>query len=826
MTNRDQSGLQQRLSRLLSPTLFSLTLFSPTRLRRLLAARLRTAWLKSEGHSQKFQVMAIGFALVCTVANPVPHVYAQNSAAEVNSDSQITLNLQDVDIRVLINTVAEVTSRNFVVDSRVKGKVSVISGAPLDQDQLYDVFLSILEVNNFATVEAGGVIKILPSNQIKQSPTPLGPTANANDAQITQIVQLEYAPVQELVPIIRPLIPPTSHFAPHVASNSVVITDTAANIQRVIRIIKRIDVPDKRSAVHVVYLDKTKASELAATLTQIVASNSDPKAAGVSKAVSIQGLDSIGALVISATDDEFAKLQALIDELDIERKLEADISVIYLKHAKAEDLVSVLNDLTKEGAAQGGVQAPPLVQADEASNSLIVRATGSQLQTIVAVIDKLDIRRAQVFVETVIAEVSLDQAANLGVTWGAGGARGETTNADGETIAGTGNLIDRDNPNTPIGTAALNTVFELGTGGLNYQLLDFKKYQLDVVINALRSDTNSNILSTPTILTLDNEEAEIIVGQEVPFVTGRFNNGLNNSTQQDNQGNVTTSVGNSFQTIERKDVGIKLKIKPQISDGDTIQLEVFQEISNVANTAVAGQADLITNRRSIEAVVQVDDGQVIVLGGLIQDDVVDTVNRVPILGAIPILGALFRSKSKTAVKRNLMVFLKPRIVRDARELSSYSKVKYDEVRRDAEISRIRSSDFLIPDADPPVLDEYENVTDDGVLRSERRRDLDDNPGSTGSRLRSLFGLDKQQSSIDKQDEEEKFRTKGDLEAIEDRQDTNSRFEPDDEPIRWDPPADSDSSMLETQTQEIEATPLEKLEVSPNSNPEPQVESER
>jgi general secretion pathway protein D len=440
----------------------------------------------------------------------------------------------------------------------------------------------------------------------------------------------------------------------------------------------------------------------------------------------------------------------------------------------------------------------------------------------VAVIEKLDIRRAQVFVETVIAEVSLDQAANLGVTWGAGGARGETTNADGETVPGTGNLIDRDNPNNPIGTAALNTVFELGTGGLNYQLLDFKKYQLDVVINALRSDTNSNILSTPTILTLDNEEAEIIVGQEVPFVTGRFNNGLNNSTQQDNQGNVTTSVGNSFQTIERKDVGIKLKIKPQISDGDTIQLEVYQEISSVANTAVAGQADLITNRRSIEAVVQVDDGQVIVLGGLIQDDVVDSVNRVPILGKIPILGALFRSKSKTAVKRNLMVFLKPRIVRDARELASYSKVKYDEVRRDAEISRIRSSDFLIPDAEPPVLDEYDNVTNDGKLRSERRRELDDDPGTAKSRFRSLFGLDKKRSTIDEQSRQDDFDSQGSLEEFTPPE---SGEDVDNEPIRWDSPTEQDSSSTELDGQEIQATPLEKLESAAEDESEPRLNSD-
>ncbi len=673
-------------------------------------------------------VLSLTIALIAFASASLQAQTKKPANLNEKGKAKITLNLQNVDIRVLINTVAEVSGKNFVVDPRVKGKVSVISGASLDPDQLYDVFLSILEVHNFATVDSGSVIKVLPSNVIKQRPTPteFEPTGRSNDAQITQIIQLQYAGVQELIPIVRPLIPPTSHFAPHVPSNSVVITDTAANIQRVLKIIKRIDVPDKRSSVHVVYLEKTKASELAATLTQIVASSADPKTAGAAAKVSIQAFDAIGALVINATDDEFQTLNALIDELDIERQLDANINVIYLKHAKAEDLVTVLNDLIKVNGPSAGSSVPPSLQADDATNALIVRASGSQLQTIRDVIEKLDVRREQVFVETIIAEVSLDQAANLGVTWGAGGALGATA-AVGTTpgTAGRGNIVSRDNRNQILGTAAVNTAFELGTGGLNYSLLDFEKYQLDVVINALRADTNSNILSTPTILTLDNEEAEIIVGQEVPFVTGRFNNGQNNSTTTNADGSINNSVGSSFQSIERKDVGIKLKIKPQISDGNTIQLEVFQEISSVSNTAVAGQADLITNRRSIQATVQVDDGQVIVLGGLIQDDVVDTVNRVPILGRIPIIGALFRSSSKTAVKRNLMIFLKPRIIRNADDLAKFSKIKYDEVRRDSKISRMQSSKFLIEDSAPPVLEEYEKVTGDGVVTSERRSELSD-----------------------------------------------------------------------------------------------------
>ena len=754
--------------------------------------------------TERVRISLLAMLLVIVSTNSVAQTSARpNPQTQQSSNAQVTLNLQDVDIRVLINTVAEVSGKNFVVDPRVKGKVSVISGAPLDPDQLYDVFLSILEVHNFATVDSGSVTKVLPSNVIKQRPTPFGPSEDTNDAQITQIIQLKHAPVQDLVPIVRPLIPPTSHFAPHVASNSVVITDTAANIQRVLKIIKRIDVPDDRTNVRVVYLEKTKASELATTLTQIATANPDTKTAGAGSKVSIQPLDAINALVISATDNEFSKIQALIDELDIERKLEADISVIYLKHARAEDMVSVLNDLTSERGGQGGAgtTAAPTVQADEATNSIIVKATGSQLQTVRDVVDKLDIRREQVFVETVIAEVSLSQAADLGVNWGIGG--GTTTGATAGTAAaadGTGgtagtagntigNLINRDKPGQILGTASSGTGFDLVSGGLNYILSDYTKYNLSVVVQALRADTNSNVLSTPTILTLDNEEAEIIVGQEVPFVTGRSSNNANNSSQIDQNGQViNNTIGNSFQTIERKDVGIKLKIKPQISDGDTIQLEVLQEISNVETQAIAGQADLITNRRSIEATVQVDDGQVIVLGGLIQDDVVDSVNRVPILGAIPILGALFRSTSKKAVKRNLMVFLKPRIIRSAEELAKYSKIRYDEVRRDGQVFRKGSNKFLMGDGDPAVLDKYDNVINDGILGTERRRKLAEGTEDGDLRpsgLRALIGkvrrYDKASNddSYDANETQQTFETDGVLE--------DEKVLIDDEPIIWDKP---------------------------------------
>jgi general secretion pathway protein D len=701
----------------------------------------------------------------------VSNVFAQERNAALNSgsdgavkgDAKITLKLEDVDIRVLISTVAEVSGKNFIVDPRVKGKVSVVSGATLNPDELYDVFLSILEVHNFATVDSGNVIKILPSNVIKQSPTPLlfSPSSDSNDVQVTQIIQLKHASVQDLVPIIRPLIPPTSHFAPHIPSNSVVITDTLANIQRILQIIRKIDVPDKRSNISVVNLNFAKASELASTLTQLMSSTADPRDAATAGKVSIQAFDAINSLVISAPDEQYGKIQALIEELDIEREVEGNVNVITLKHAKAEDLASILKDLTANDA-QGAV-SEFTVQADEASNSLIVKASGTQLKTVQSVVEKLDKRRAQVFVETIIAEVSLDQSASLGINWSVGGAR---ANGAGDTATSSGNLINLDRLGEPAATVSSNQGFELGNTGYNYSLLDLGRYQLDIILNAIASDTNSNVLSTPTILTLDNEEAEIIVGQEVPFVTGSFNNGFNNTGTDGNNGNVP--VGNGFQTIERRDVGISLKIKPQINEGDTIQLEVLQETSAITSAVVAGvTGGVITNRRSIQAVVQVDDGQIVALGGLISDDIEDTVSKVPFLGDIPIIGNLFRSKTKRAIKRNLMVFLKPHIIRSPADLAKFSRTKYNDVRRDSQIAANQNPSFIIQDSAAPILVEYDTSINDGVVGSERRAKLakEGIPATVPRKIKDIiFGRKTKLDDIDKDQPESADGAR--LEAIE------------------------------------------------------------
>ncbi len=634
---------------------------------------------------------------------------AQNGVTRGAGDT-ITLNFQNADIGALINTVSQITGKNFIVDPRVKGKVTLISGGKFPASRIYEVFLSVLEVHNFATVPSGDVIKIVPSNIVKQQPTPMsfGATAPSVDEQITQVYQLEFGSVQELVPILRPLLPPTSHFAAHASSNTLVFTDTAANVERVLRIIERIDQPDRRADVHVVYLENAQAKELAPVLSQVAAglqAGGDPQTQRLR--ITVQADGAINALVIQAPETEFNLLRAVVDQLDIERPAEGDVRVVYLRHSKAADLVGIVNEIAQGGAVGGegaaGAQKVS-VQADEGTNALVIRAAERQFRELQSVIEKLDLKRAQVFVETVIAEVSTNMAAELGVEWSF-----LQQNADGSEVGGDTQFSDQE------GGLRLGFINELVENIAGDTLPD-----LAVVLRALRADANSNILSTPNLLTLENETAEIVVAQEVPFVTGQFVTSASPVTTEpvETPGGDTgaVQVTNPFQTIERKDVGLILRITPQINEGDTIRLEIEQEISNVSRTTVQGASDLITDKRQINTTVQVDDARIIVLGGLIRDDLTDTVEWVPVLGKLPVIGALFRKKSKEVIKRNLMVFLRPRVVREDTDLAVVTREKYDDVRDRQEVAA-PDTVKMIDGAVPPRLPAIEWGIEHGVPAS-------------------------------------------------------------------------------------------------------------
>lgn len=608
-------------------------------------------------------------------------------------DDQITLNFQDVDIRALINTVSEITGRNFIVDPRVKGQVTVVSGSPLNADQIYEVFLAVLTVHNFSAVPSGGITKIIPNNIVKQEPTPTsyGEARVASEEQITQVYKLKHASVQELVPILRPLLPPTSHFAAHASSNTLVFTDTRANVRRILDVIGSMDLPDRGSNVRVVFLDHARATDLVTVLSQLATNFSVPQGEGgqPSRQVSVQADEATNALIINAPDSEYQLLQAVVDQLDVERPTQKDIHVMYLEYAKATDLVDILNQVS-EGLieTEGGEQAVArriTVQADESANALVIHARPKEFESIETVIKQLDVKRKQVFVEAIIAEVSFNKASDIGIEWQ--GARSDITS--GGEVTGSTDFSDIS------GGLTLGFINDFMVNAAGVVVPD-----LEIILRALRSDSHTNILSTPNLLTLNNAEAEIVVGQEVPFVTGQFTTPVSTGDQQ-------ADGVNPFQTIERRDVGLSLKITPQINAGDTITMEVEQEISNVSETRVQGASDLITDERRISATVQVDSGQIVVIGGLIRDDVLDSVEWVPVLGRIPIIGELFKRKSKSAVKTNLMVFLRPKIVEDAASMAESTRRKYDYIRDLSQDSQ-PGTRSMIHRRKPPVLPE---VTD-------------------------------------------------------------------------------------------------------------------
>ncbi len=612
---------------------------------------------------------------------------------------QATLNLKDADIRVLIDTVAAITQKNFIVDPRVKARVTVVSKRPLKPEEVYEVFLSILQVHGFAAVPVGDVIKIVPDVNAKQGPVPVADARRPGrgDELVTRVVHIDHVPAAQLVPILRPLIPQQGQLAAYQPSNILLISDRAANIERLVRIIRRIDRPDQ-SDIEVIRLENAPAAEVARTLTALQRRN--VKGAAMPGQPVITADERTNSILISGDRANRLRLRGIIAHLDTPMDNGGDTQVVFLKYARAKDLVQILTGVSqsrtraKVAAARG---KPPAgnaqrkdisIQADEANNALVITAPPAIQQELRQVITQLDVRRAQVLVEAIVAEVSLDLAKDLGVALAATGVRSNGETVSPAFVTNLGNLTSTVLGLTQGAVSQLPGGALIGGGDLRQGHSNWA-----VLLKALASDAATNILSTPTLVTMDNEEAEIQVGQEVPFVTGRFTNT-----------GATQGAVNPFQTIERKDVGLTLKVKPQINEGDAVKLEIQQESSALASTSVS-TADVVTNKRTIKTTVLAEDGQVIVLGGLIDDNFRDSQEKVPVLGDVPILGHLFRFNSTTKVKRSLMVFIRPVILRDAATADAYTRRKYSAFQArqlDAGIARrglIRDRAAVLPDLD-------------------------------------------------------------------------------------------------------------------------------
>ncbi len=604
-----------------------------------------------------------------------------------------TLNLKDADVRTFISTVSEITGRNFIVDPRVEGKVNIISTQPMDKDEVYRVFESVLRVHGFALVPAGDVIKVLPEAIAVQDGAAQAPVVGP-DSLTTRVIPLKYVSPNALLTVLRPLVPQSGQIVASPSGNAIIVTDRAGNVARIESIIGRIDTVSD-SAVEAIPLQHANAQEVASTLNKLSGGESN----GAKPAMVVADART-NSILLSGESSARLKARAMITHLDTPLDAGESTQVVYLRYADADQLVAVLDSVaaTLTGASTAKDSArPATIQADKETNALVITAAPAVFRSLQGVIRNLDVRRAQVLIEAVIAEVSDETAREIGIQWQATDGLTQEGVVGGTNFptAGSGGIVGAvQNPLGALG-AGLNLGYITGTttipdpdgeGTINV-------YEVGALAKLLRGDSRTNILSEPSIVTLDNKEATIKVGQEVPFLTGQYTNtGTNGGSNQPT---------NPFQTIERKDVGLMLKVTPHINEGDEVALDLHQEVSSLA-PSVDGASDLVTNKREITTSVLVKDGGMLVLGGLTTHETSESISKVPALGDIPLLGNLFKYRKTNMVKRNLMIFLRPRILRDAHQESVISQEKYNFLR--AEQLRVNAlPGNMTPERDQPRM---------------------------------------------------------------------------------------------------------------------------
>jgi general secretion pathway protein D len=643
------------------------------------------------------------------------------------AEEPVMLNFVNADIEAVASAIGQMSGRNFLLDPRVKGTVNIVSSRPVPPSAAYDIFLSALRLQGYTAVESEGVVKILPEADAKlhlRSVSPRG--ASEGDRLQTRVYALKYESAAQMLPVLRPIISPNNTIAVYGANNSLVITDYADNLRRIDRIIDAIDRPGTGGEPVFLPLRNASASDMAATVNRLYAADAAAQADTRGR-VSVAADTRTNSLIVRADNPaRLARIQEMVQSLDKATAAGGNLHVVFLKNAEAVRVAQTLRAVLSGESSPAlslaataplsttppGVGQPPtaggpgpspsplsglgsvgggggIVQADPASNALIISAPDAIFASLKVVIDKLDVRRAQVHVEALIVEMTSDKAAEFGIQWLA--LQGLDTNATqgfggtnfGARGSGT-NIIDGAvNPGSlgqglNLGVVR-GTVTVPGIGTIT---------NLAFLARALENDVKANILSTPNLLTLDNEEAKIVIGQNVPFITGQYAQ----------TGSSTTAT--PFQTIERKDVGLTLRIKPQISEGGSVRLQIYQEVSSVQDTT--NPAGIITNKRSLESSVVVDDGQIIVIGGLVQDSTANTMQKVPLLGDIPVLGALFRYETRKQTKTNLMVFLRPLVMRERSSYGPVTSERYRQMIEEQNKSHIPPS-VVLPDIETPTL---------------------------------------------------------------------------------------------------------------------------
>ncbi len=659
------------------------------------------------------------------------------STVSIAAEDQVSLNFVNADIVEVIKAVSQITGRNFLIDPRVKGTINIVSSTPIPASMAYDTLLSALRLQGFAAIESNGVTKVMPEADAKLYIPNVG-SNGSGDKLVTRVFMLHHESAVQMVPILRPLIAPNNIVVAYPSNNALVVTDYASNLKRIEQIVATLDQPQSAAAI-VIPVKYASVMDLAQTINRLMLDGSVMASGSIDSSQRFMLMaDARTNSLLLRTDSpaRISRVQELVAKLDIQTGAPGNIHVVYLKNAEAAKLAITLRavlsgDTASTDTPSGSLSpssssaspAPPvgsgapaapvmaktdaiaapvtggMIQADTASNALIITASDAVYNNLRTVVEMLDVRRAQVFVEALIAEVTADKAAEFGIQWqslnginspGAnviGGTNfGAAGAAGGAAGAGGGNIISAAGNIGMVGQG-LNVGVVRGTmtiPGLGTVL------NLGMLARVLENDANANILSTPNLLTLDNEEAKIIIGQNVPFITGSYAQ----------TGGAATAT--PFQTIERKDVGLTLRIKPQVSEGGTIKLQVYQEVSSVQAQTINNAAGVITNKRSLESTVLVDEGQIIVLGGLIQDSVTNGVDKVPVLGDIPLLGNLFRHETRQHTKTNLMVFIRPYVMRNGQAHQGLTQDRYEYLRGEQLKSQLPSR-LMLPDMAAPAM---------------------------------------------------------------------------------------------------------------------------
>ncbi|MDA8977899.1 type II secretion system secretin GspD [bacterium] len=598
------------------------------------------------------------FAVLCLTLALLPSALL---AQPVNSDEMVRINMNDADIRTVIQWIAEQTQKNFIIDPRVKGKLSVLSSQPMTMDEAYQVFLTALDVYGFAVVESGGNVKVIPNAQARSSGLPIVEafTTDERDSAelVVHVIKVKNIAANEVVTLLRPLVPQTGHLGAFPTSNSVIIADRANNINRLSDLIKQIDASGNLD-VEVVSLSHATAKDIVSVIQPLMSKNKGNAAINVEFASD----DRSNSILMVGPADKRADVRRLIQNLDRPLRGSGNTKVIYLNYIEAAEMQTVLKGMTgsivDEQKSAKVSEDNISIEISETTNALIITAPPSLFETIERVVAKLDIKRSQVMIDAVIVEVSDTFTRDLEILW----ATDSVSNGDLSGGVTSANLAS----NTTVGgLSGENPAATFLQSGLNWGF--FRNGTLRVLLRAIENDSNSNILSRPSIITLDNEEAEVLVGSNVPFVTG-------------SQLSSSTTVNNPFQTIQREDIGITLKITPKISKAKTITLEILQEVESVREESVTGAQDLVTDKRSIQTQVLVADGEILVLGGLLEDRLTRSESKIPILGDIPFLGRLFRGSSETSRKQNLMVFIKPTILDESGKIYTETAERYETIR--------------------------------------------------------------------------------------------------------------------------------------------------